>query len=184
MQGEGLKVEAMEYQQYICEICGEPYLGVGAPSRCPFCGAYGERIVEAEKWKPLWGGEVRQAERKHLEAALQLEVGNTNFYKNASAASEVEQNRKMFKALSKIEGEHAEIIVKLLGVPMPEFEKLEKEEDGARETLEENLAESHRRETRAINAYKLAFSEVGEGNVKLFFGELIRIESDHLKLSE
>ncbi len=174
----------MEYQQYICEICGEPYLGVGAPSRCPFCGAFGARVVEAEKWKPLWGGQISETARTHLEAALQLEVGNTNFYSNASKASEVVQEQKMFKALSKIEKEHAEVIVKFLGAQMPDFESLETEADRARETMEENLAESHARETRAINAYKLAFSEVEDEKVKLFFGELIKIESDHLSLSE
>ncbi len=174
----------MEYQQYICEICGDPYLGTLPPSRCPFCGAYANRIVEAEKWVPLWGAEISEAARKHLEAALQLEVGNTNFYLNASVASEVVQNKKMFKALSKIEREHANVIVKLLGAQMPDFKALETEGDKAKGTIEENLAESHMRETRAINAYKLAFSEVADEKVKLFFGELIKIESDHLHLSE
>jgi rubrerythrin len=174
----------MKYQQYICEICGEPYLGAGSPSRCPFCGASREKVVEAEKWRPLWGGELSEAARRHLEAALQLEVGNTNFYKNVSKAPGTIQDQKMFKALSKIEKEHAEVIVKFLGAPMPDFESLETEADKARETIEENLAESHKRETRAINAYKLAFSEVEDEKVKLFFGELITIESDHLTLSE
>jgi rubrerythrin len=174
----------MKYQQYICEICGEPYLGTGAPSRCPFCGAFEEKIVEAGKWRPLWGGEVSETARRHLEAALQLEVGNTNFYRNASKSPGTIQSQKMFKALSKIEKEHAEVIVKFLGAPMPDFPSLEREEDKARQTIEENLAESHARETRAINAYKLAFSEVEDERVKLFFGELIKIESDHLSLSE
>jgi rubrerythrin len=137
----------MEYQQYICEICGEPYLGTSPPSRCPFCGAYEEKIVEAEKWKPIWGGEVSEVARKHLEAALQ-------------------------------------VIVKFLGAQRPDFKALETEKDKAKETIEENLAESHMRETRAINAYKVAFSEVEDEKVKLLFGELIKIESDHLKLSE
>jgi rubrerythrin len=174
----------MEYQQYICEICGEPYLGTSPPSRCPFCGAYEEKIVEAEKWKPIWGGEVSEVARKHLEAALQLEVGNTNFYMNVAKAPGTVQDQKMFKILSKIEREHAEVIVKFLGAQMPDFKALETEKDKAKETIEENLAESHMRETRAINAYKVAFSEVEDEKVKLLFGELIKIESDHLKLSE
>jgi rubrerythrin len=174
----------MEYQQYICEICGEPYLGAGAPSRCPFCGAYSERLVEAGKWVPIWASQVDEISKKHLEMALELEVGNTNFYRNVSKAPGKVQDQKMFKALMKVEKEHAEVIVKFLKVPLSEFEKLEKEEDAARDTIEENLAESHRRETRAINAYKVAFAEARDEKVKDFFGELIRIESDHLKLSE
>lgn len=173
-----------KYQQFICKICGEPYLGTGAPSRCPYCGAYGEKLVPAEEWKPLWGKSVDEVSRKHLDMALMLEVGNTNFYRNASKASKEAWAQKMFKALMKIEKEHAEVIVKLLGAQMPDFEKLEKEEDKAKEGIEENLAESHRRETRAINAYKAAAAEVTDAHVKELFSELIRVESDHLSLSE
>ncbi|MBD3398347.1 ferritin [Candidatus Micrarchaeota archaeon] len=173
-----------KYQLFVCKICGDPYLGTDAPSRCPFCGAYEENIVPAEEWEPLWGKPIGEKSRKHLEAALQIEVSNTNFYRNASEASKDVWAQKEFKALMKIEAEHAETIVKLLGAEMPDFKELELEEDRARESIEANLAESHRRETRAINAYKMAMEDSEDEHVKYLFGELIKIESDHLSLSE
>ena len=33
-----------------CRICGDPYIGVGAPSRCPFCGAQKRFFVSARDW--------------------------------------------------------------------------------------------------------------------------------------
>ena len=173
-----------KYQLFICKVCGDPYMGTDAPSRCPFCGAYHENIVPAEEWEPLWGKPLGEKSRKHLEEALQLEVSNTNFYRNASKTSRDVWAQKEFKALMKIEKEHAETIVKLLGAEMPDIEGMELEEDRARDSVEGNLAESHRRETRAINAYRMAMGDVEDDFVKFFFGELVKVETDHLSLSE
>jgi rubrerythrin len=173
-----------KYQLFICKICGDPYLGTDAPSRCPFCGAYEENLVPAEKWEPLWGKPIGEKSMKHLEEALQIEVSNTNFYKNASAGSTDVWAQKEFRALMKIEKEHAGTIVKLLGADKPDYDELELEEDKDRGSIEGNLAESHRRETRAINAYKMAMADSEDEHIKYFFGELMKIESDHLSLSE
>ncbi len=173
-----------KYQLFICKICGDPYLGTDAPSRCPFCGAHSENMVPGENWKALWGKPIGEKSKKHLEEALQIEVSNTNFYRNVSKNSEEKMFQKEFRALMKIEKEHAEIMVKLLGAEMPDFEEMELEEDKSRATLEENLAESHKRETRAINAYKMMAVESENEEIKYFFRELIKIESDHLSLSE
>lgn len=173
-----------KYQLFICKICGDPYLGDDAPSKCPFCGAYEKNIVPAEEWEPLWGKPLSDSSRKHLEEALQIEVSNTNFYKNASAESKDVWAQKMFKALMKVEREHASTIVKLLGAEKPNFEELEIEEDKGKGSIEENLAESHRRETRAVAAYRMAAADSEDEHVKYLFTELIKIESDHLSLSE
>ena len=35
-----------------CRICGDPYIGMEAPTRCPFCGALRQYFVEASDWNP------------------------------------------------------------------------------------------------------------------------------------
>lgn len=172
------------YQLYVCKICGEPYLGNEAPSKCPFCGAQKELIVPSEKWAPLWGAPINEISRKHLELGLGLEVSNTNFYMNISKGASDDYSKKLFKGLSKIEREHADVMCKLMGIPMPDFEKMQKPEDVPKGNLHENLLESNRRESRAIGKYQTAAAEVTDPHVKLFFLQLIRIEGDHLSLSE
>ncbi len=173
-----------KYQLFVCKVCGDPYLGTGAPSRCPFCGAHEENVVPMDEWGPVWGKPISDISRKHLEEALQLEVGATNFYNNVSKASDEVWVQKMFKAIMKAEREHASAIVKILGVAMPNIEELALEEDKARETIEENLAETRRREENTIEAYKMAAAESTDEPVKYFFRELIKVEADHLLLTE
>lgn len=173
-----------KYQLFVCKVCGDPYLGTGAPSRCPFCGAHEENVVPMDEWGPVWGKPISDISKKHLEEALQLEVGATNFYRNVSKFSKDVWAQKMFKALMKAEKEHAEAIVKILGADMPNIEEMELEEDKARETIEENLAETRKREENAVEAYKMAAAESDDEPVKYFFRELVKIESDHILLTE
>ena len=173
-----------KYELFVCKICGDPYLGTGAPSRCPFCGAYEENVVPVEQWGPVWGKPISEISRKHLEEALQLEIGATNFYRNVSKASEDVWAQKMFKAVMKSEREHASAIVKILGVEMPDIEKLDREEDKTRGSIEENLAEFRKREEDAVEAYKMSAEESTDEPVKYFFRELVKIESDHILLTE
>ena len=84
----------------------------------------------------------------------------------------------MFKALGKIEAEHAAIWRKIL--------KLAKVPTG-NETCHtenvQNLNESHERETRAIAFYKKAGGESDNSRVRQIFEALVEIETDHLHLS-
>ena len=48
----------------------------------------------------------------------------------------------------------------------------------------ENLEESHRRETRAIDFYKAAAGESENERVKQIFESFVEVETDHLRLSE
>ncbi len=173
-----------KYQLFVCKICGDPYLGSDAPSRCPFCGAYEENMVVAEDWKPLWGRPIQGLSRKNLEKALELEVGAVNFYRNVTESAVDTWAKKMFKALMKSEREHASTIVKLMGVDMPDMPALEKEEDKARASIEENLAETRRREENAVTVYNMAAEQSEDEHVKYFFREISRVESDHILLTE
>jgi len=173
-----------KYQLFVCKVCGDPYLGTDAPSRCPFCGAHSENVVVAEDWEPLWGKPIQGLSRKNLENALELEVGAVNFYRNVSEAAVDTWAQKMFKALMKAEREHASTIVKLMKVEMPDIPALEKEGDKARGSIEENLTETRKREENAVTAYNMSAAQSEDEHVKYFFRELSKVEADHILLTE
>ena len=53
---------------YICEICGDAYIGVEKPSDCPFCGAKGNFIKPGNEAEPVAEVKVEIGElsRKNL----------------------------------------------------------------------------------------------------------------------
>ena len=112
---------------YRCRICGDPYIGTEAPSRCPFCGALSEYFVEAEDWNSdEFTVDLTNVEKKNLEAALQLELDNAAFYDCAKAHAEKSKDvyyLAKFKALMKVEREHASAISKFLKISIHDLEK-------------------------------------------------------------
>ncbi|WP_432821950.1 ferritin family protein [Trichloromonas sp.] len=166
---------------YRCRICGDPYLGAERPSHCPFCGAHARHIVPAADYRPVPVGDLSKKSRENLERALELEVGNSTFYRGAAQVADNEEGQALFSALAKVEAEHASVLCKILGVPKPEelFEPGE-----CSPSHKENLAESHKREGRAVQLYTRFLDEATEERVKLVLGAFIEIESDHLGLSE
>jgi len=165
-----------------CRICGDPYLGEEKPRNCPFCGAHERYIVEQEGYVDATGAvePLSQVSRRNLQETLKLEIDNTQFYACAARNSGTDEARNLFKALSKIESEHATIVCKALGIEKPVIEEV----DICTGDYQENLRESHRREERAIKAYGRYLSEATEPRVQEVFSALIAIESDHLALSE
>ena len=95
-------------------ICGDPYIGTEAPSRCPFCGAKTNYFIEAAKWDTSeFEVDLSEKTRLNLEAALELEINNAGFYEcalNKAKAQGDEYYIAKFKALKKIEAEHASAI--------------------------------------------------------------------------
>ncbi len=166
---------------YRCRICGDPYLGSARPSHCPFCGAHAKHIVPAADYQPVPVGDLSKKSRENLERALELEVGNSTFYRGAAQVADDEEGLALFSALAKVEAEHASILCKILGIPKPEelFEPGE-----CSPSHKENLAESHKREGRAVKLYSRFLDEAIEERVKLVLGAFIEIESDHLGMSE
>jgi len=173
-----------KYQLFVCKVCGDPYLGTDAPSMCPFCGAHSENVVPANTWEPLWGKPVQDVSTANLEVALKLEVGAVNFYKNVMDASDDVGVKKLFKAIMKAEREHASTIVKLMDTKMPDLKSWETEADKARDTLEENLLETRRREENAVSVYDKAALNSEDEHVKYFFREISKVEADHILLTE
>lgn len=118
------KGERMKF--YRCQICGDPFMGTEPPSHCPFCGAHQEYLVSAAEWvDENTGLELSDISRANLEKAIQLEVNNKAFYADASAKAGIVELQGIFKNLSKIEGEHASTIRKMLNVepPAPEDDR-------------------------------------------------------------
>ena len=117
---------------------------------------------------------------KNLQAALKLELDNAAFYdcaKNAADKAGDDYSLAKFKALMKVEREHASAISKFLKISQPELEK-----KTCNANSKANSKEGWEREDRAIKAYAKFKDEATEPRLKEFFGALVEIETDHLEL--
>jgi rubrerythrin len=166
-----------------CIICGDPYLGEERPKNCPFCGAHERYLVAQEDFEDRTGKvtDLTEVSKKNLEAALQLEISNTEFYACASKKAQTDEMKNLFKALSKVESEHASVLCKALGIKKPQV-NTDTDECSTKDI--DNLKESHMREDRAIHKYAEFLSQATEPRVIEIFSAIIAIESDHLSLSE
>ncbi len=166
-----------------CRICGDPYIGLEAPTRCPFCGATQKFFVDAHDWNTEeFKLTLSEISRKNLQSALKLELGNSAFYECAKNSAEKEKddfNFAKFKTLMKVEKEHAAAISKFLKISPPD---LEKQECAAKSIV--NTKEGFERESRAIKSYTKFRDEAVESRLIEFFGALVEIETDHLNLHE
>ncbi len=169
-----------EIKLWRCKICGDPYIGAEAPSRCPFCGAYEKFMVEAKDWKETFDVELNEKDLANAKHALEVEISNAQFYFCASKKAKDEETKSLFKVLGKVEAEHAAIwkkILKMDSVEIPDYDKCSAE-------AMDNLKESHEREERAIKFYAEAAKDAENDRVKQIFGAIVQVETDHLKLSE
>lgn len=156
-------------------------MGRDWPSNCPFCGAPKKYLVLNEEWvdENLSLGELSDMSRRNLEKALQLEVNNSLFYRDAMTKTDNVTLQGIFKYLAKIEGEHASAVRKILKCEMVEPEagkEIAVDDDRA------NVEAAHAREVAATAFYKEAADEAVESRVKKVFSALSEIESDHIDL--
>lgn len=162
-----------------CEICGDPYIGDEAPANCPFCGAKQKFIKEFNEADVNFDVELNEKDKANAEHALQVEVSNTAFYFCAAKKVKELEGQKLFKALGKVEAEHADVWKKIL-----KLDSVQEGNDPCSEDYKEDLEDSHKRETRAIEFYKKAAEESENERVKQIFEAFVEVETDHLKLSE
>lgn len=162
-----------------CEICGDPYIGEEAPANCPFCGAQKKYIKEAKEAEVNFDVELTEKDKANAEHALQVEVSNAAFYFCAAKKTDDEEGKLLFKALGKVEAEHASVWRKIL-----KLDSVPEANDECHVSNKENLEDSHARETRAIDFYKKAAAESENSRVKLIFEVFVEVETDHLKMSE
>ncbi len=162
-----------------CEICGDPYIGETAPDNCPFCGAHKGYIKDVKEAEVNFDLELTDTDKANAEYALKVEISSAAFYACAAKNSEDEYGRLLFKALSKVEAEHASIWKKIL-----KLDTIPEGNDTCGDTNSKNLAESHTRETNAIQFYDKAAAESENERIKQLFLSLVEIEKDHLVFSE
>lgn len=162
-----------------CVICGDPYVGVNPPTNCPFCGAHQEFFKEAKDAVVNFEMPLTAKDKANAEHAIQVEVSNAAFYFCAADKTDDAEGKLLFKALGKIEAEHAGIWRKVLRLP-----KAPQGSETCHAENLKNLNESHERETRAIAFYKKAAEESDHDRLKQIFRALVEIETDHLHLSE
>jgi hypothetical protein len=149
--------------------------------QCPYCGASQTYFIEAQKWNPdEFSVTLTDLEQKDLGAALQLELDNAAFYdcaKNAAEKADDVYGLAKFKALMKVELEHASAISKFLKIKRPELSQAT-----CHTEFTANTKEGWQREDRAIKAYAKFRDEATSPRLKEFFGALVEIETDHLDL--
>jgi rubrerythrin len=162
-----------------CLICGDPYVGEEPPANCPFCGEHRKYITEAKKVIVNYDQQLNAVDKANVEHALEVEISNAAFYFCAADKTDDAEGKLLFKALAKVEAEHASIWKKILKLPAVPQKKEE-----CMNANRENLQESNRRETRAIGFYKKAAGEAVNPRVKQIFTALVEVETDHLQLSE
>jgi rubrerythrin len=168
-------------QLFRCRICGDPYLGVDKPTRCPFCGAPVQYLKTDEEWTPIEYPNLTPVSKANLEYTLKIEVSNATFYKCASQNVTDERWKAIFKALSKVEAEHADLVAKLLKVSVPGPEAEDQHCDSNLDVIKQK---AHAREVRATEHYKKALAEATEARVQEVFEALQMIESEHIDLTE
>jgi rubrerythrin len=149
------------------------------PSNCPFCGAHQEFIKEVKDAVVTFEIPLTENDKANAEHAIQVEVSNATFYSCAAGKTDDAEGKLLFKALGKIEAEHAAIWRKVLRLP-----KAPPGNDTCHAENVKNLNESHERETRAIAFYQKAAEESDHDRLKQIFKALVEIETDHLHLSE
>jgi len=162
-----------------CEICGDPYIGDEAPANCPFCGAQKKYIKKAKEAEVNFDVELNEKDKANAEHALQVEVSNAAFYFCAAQKTDDDEGKLLFKALGKVEAEHASVWRKIL-----KLDSVPEGNDECHVSNKENLEDSHARETRAIEFYRKAAEESENSRIKQLFEAFVEVETDHLELSE
>lgn len=162
-----------------CEICGDPYIGDKPPSNCAFCGVKQKYMKLAKLANVDFNVELSDIDRKNVETALGLEIGNAAFYRCAEKQTNDPEGKLLFKILRKVESEHAEVWQKIL-----KLDSIESLKEQCSIENKDNLEESHKREDKAIAFYKNAAKESTNDRVREIFNAFIEVETDHLKLSE
>jgi len=164
---------------YICEICGDAYIGTEKPNDCPFCGAKGNFIKMADEAKPIVNEKIAISEisRKNLMETLALETSANAIYMCMAGKAKEYKINKMYKRLAKIELEHAIIVTKLLDIELPAIK-----EEVCADEKQEDFIETIKLEDHAVNLYKQFAGAATEDHIRKFFGALVQVEAGHSEL--
>ena len=164
---------------FICEICGDAYLGEEKPKNCPFCGARDAFIKEGKDAKPVVNVKenLSDVSKKNLEETLQLEMRANAIYTCMTGKAINYEINKVYKRLATVELEHANICVKLLGIEMPPVGSELCSDDDL-----ENFQETIKLEDHASSLYSEFAKTSTEQHLKILFTALNQAELDHIEL--
>ena len=164
---------------YICEICGDAYIGEEKPSDCPFCGAKGNFIKPANEAEPIAEikAEIGELSKNNLLETLGLEIKANAIYLCMAGQAKDYQIMKMYKRLAKVELEHAIIVTKFLKIAMPEISP----ENCSGDDLE-NFKKTIDLEDHAVELYKKFAAKASEMHIRKFFGAIMQAEAGHIEL--
>lgn len=164
-----------------CRICGEVYFGKH-PTHCPFCGAHGLYLIGIGQWTDENVGlELVGPDKTNLETTRDLEYENTRFYRAAAVAAQTDELKGYFKYLAKIENEHYNVAIKMLGGQKDPSIFEPSEEMGS--DLK-NLEHSKEKEDHASKLYATFIANSGSERLKTFFAALSEVEADHISLDD
>ena len=164
---------------WICEICGDAYVGLEKPKNCPFCGARENFIKLGSEAKPIVNEKIELGEQsvKNLKATYDLEIKAVAIYNCMAGKAKTYEIKAMFKCLAKVEFEHATIATKILQSARPEIgEEICSEEDA------DNFKKTVELEINAVNIYNKFLNKSEEKNIKILFTALSQVEQDHIEL--
>jgi rubrerythrin len=164
---------------WICEICGDAYIGEEKPSECPYCGSRRAFIKEGKDAQPITEirTELSEVSVKNLKETLELEMEAHAIYMCMAGKSDFYEIKKMYKRLAKVELEHAVVCCKIMGIEMPVISSeicSDKDVENFKKTLE---LEDH-----ATHLYAEFAKTSTEKHVKIMFAALTQVESDHITL--
>lgn len=164
---------------YICEICGDAYLGDEKPHQCPFCGSGKDYIKEGGEARPIINEtvEISEKSRENLMKTLRLEMNAVASYKCMAGKTDKYEIKAMYKRLAKVEAEHAEIVTKLLKIDLPESA-----DKTCADSDKDNFDETIKLEDNASKLYAIFGQEAQEAEIKKFFEALTVVEAEHLDL--
>ncbi|MFA6383083.1 MAG: ferritin-like domain-containing protein [Parcubacteria group bacterium] len=164
---------------FICQICGDAYIGHEKPTDCPFCGAPSHFIKEGKEAKPIVNEkiEISECSGRNLEETLALELRANAIYLCMAGKAKSYETKAMYKRLAKVEMEHAVICTKLMGIAIPRVEDQVCSEDEV-----ENFKKTIKLEEHATDIYSKFAKEAVETNISIFFTALTQAEADHIVL--
>ena len=164
---------------FICEICGDAYIGEEKPKNCPFCGARQAFIKEGNVASPVVNikENLSNVSKKNLEETLQLEMRANAIYTCMAGKAATYEINKIYKRLAKIELEHAIICTKILGIELPAAGS-----ELCSDADIENFQKTIELEDHASSLYAEFAKTSTEQHVKILFTALNQAEIDHISL--
>ena len=164
---------------FICEICGDAYLGGEKPHSCPYCGARSAFIKDGATANPVINQpmEISELSRKNILETLELEIRANAIYLCMAENADTYEIKAMYKRLALVESEHANIVRKFLKIELSEHGM----ETCSTEDVE-NFQKTIELEDHAQDIYAKFAKEAVEKPLKIFFTALTQAEQDHIEL--